>query len=1048
MKKIIYIFLSRPVTTGMVLLSTIIMGIAALTAIPVELSPEIEYPRISIASGWPGSAPEAVEAYLTSPLEAVLATTKELKQISSRSSEGKCYIDMEFHGSADMDFVRLEVNEKLSSIKDELPFGVSAPSISPYIPKDFRDLQGFLTYTVSARVSADEIRKYINDHFKNQILSINGISGVQVSGGNERLISIIIDYNRMKSLGITNEEINAAATEAEKIISAGKVQRSGNQLTIKVVNELSGAEQLEKLVIKKLSNENAIRFRDIARVINGYQEARSYYRIDGKETVTIEINKEPGANTISTADEVFSKIKELKNNLPPGYTITKEIDKSEAIRDELNELYSNAAYSFTMIVFVLLILFRKLRYSLIILLSIIFSILCSILLFYVFNVSINILTLSSITLGFGLIVDNSIVVVDYLDLKYVGQSLKRLTVLVKEIFFPVFVSTLTTIAVFIPLIFLTGELRLYFQQFALATVFTMICSLVVAFTIIPLAYIRFSKKAHRRVYKNNHLKNFYTSLLTIMLKWKKTSFGLIVLMIGLPVWLIPSRIEIPVIGSVYNAVFDSETYSENKKYVHYALGGSLNLFFNHVSKGEIWNYSEPTYLFVRLELPNGNNIQRINSLTKEFEKQILKYRKNYKTLTARVIDEELAYIRVDFDIRQSSTHFPYMLKNYLTAYAVQLGGLTVTVAGFGPGFYNGLGGSSFNFRIKAAGFNYERVKSLSEELKVVLSKNPRVDNIDIDKSMFGPNDDKYEIAAVVEREKLEASSITVNEIVQSIAKTTEGNLAWNRFRIDNEEVDFQIKFSNYKDIQLSELENLIITNSRGDKAKLRDLITFTEKKTMSIINREDRHYVRYITFDYKGPFQYGEKTAQNAVASLRVPEGYKIEVESFMFAMREEETSEIWKTIIISVILIFMIAASLFESFKKPFLVLFAIPFAFIGTIFLFYIGDYSFDRGAYAGLLLLVGLSVNNSIILIDYISRNLKNNSKGDIFMFSFDRLRPIFTTTITTIAALMPLLISGADGFWKSLAQSITGGIILSALIIVLYVPLIYKIHILKN
>jgi len=1047
LKRIIYIFLSRPVTTGMVLLSSIILGIAALLNVPVELSPEIKYPRLSVSARWYGTVPEAVEAHLTAPIEASLSTLKGLKKISSRSSEGSCYIDMEFHPSTDMNFTRLEINEKLSTIKDDLPFGVSAPAISPYIPDDFRDLQGFLTFTVSANVTADAIRKYVTDHLKNQILSIDGISDVQVTGGTERLISIVIDYEKAKALGVSNEEINSAANEAEKLLSAGTLIRNNHQFSVRIFNEVSSSAVLEDLVVRKLPGENAIRFRDIGKVINGYEEPRSYYRINGKETVTIEINKEPGANTISTADKVFSVLEVIKKNFPQGYVLEKAIDKSESIREELNELYSNAAYSFIMIVVVLIVLFRKLKPSLILLSSILFSILFSILLFYVFNLSINILTLSSITLGFGLIVDNSIVVLDYIDKNYDGRGNKRLAVLLKEIFFPVFASTLTTIAVFIPLIFLTGELRLYFEQFALATIATMACSLFAAFTIVPMAYMRWAYKPSGVLNekRKNYLKAVYIFILNFLEGQKRFSFIALILIIGLPVWLIPPRIETPVIGEVYNSLFDSETYADMKKYVHYALGGSLNLLFNHVSKGAIWNYNEPSYLIVRMELPHGNSIERVNNLTKKFEKQIIQYRKNYKTLTARIIDEEVAYIRIDFTNEQSNTSFPYMLKNYLTAYAIQLGGLTVSVAGYGPGFYNGLGGSSFSFRVKAAGFNYEQVKRLAEELRNFVSKNPRVDNVDIDESSFGPNDDTFEIAAVVNRDKLAGTNIDVNQLLETISKNTEGNLSWNKFRMNNDEVNFEIKFSNYRNLQLNDLEDLIIITPKKDNIKLKDLITFTERKTLSVINREDRQYVRYIGFDYKGPFQYGENFAKACIRGIRVPEGYNLEMDSFHMFMKEEEESDIWKTLLISILLIFMITASLFESFRKPLLVILAVPFAFIGTIFLFYIGDYSLDRGAYAGLLLLVGLSVNNSIILVDYISKNLLLNKTKDIFTLSYNRLRPIFTTTVTTIAALLPLLLSDSNGFWKSLAQSITGGIAFSALIAVIYIPLIYKLRV---
>lgn len=1039
----------------MFLLCVIVLGISAVYNIPVELTPQVEFPRLSVSANWQGVSPEAVEAFLTSPLEASLSTVRGVKKITSRSSEGSCYIDLEFHPATNMDFARIEINEKLGAIKDELPYGISTPKISPYVPNDFRELQGFLTYTVSANRSANEIRKLVLENIRNNLLSIDGISDVSISGGNERQINITIDYERTKSLGITNEEISTAVFEAEKILSAGKIRFSNFQYSIRIFNTIENLKVLEDQPVKVLANGSVIRIKDIGKVIDGYEEPTSYYRINGKESVTLEISKEPGANTIETANLVFERLETIKKMLPVDYVISKEIDKSERIRDELNELYSNAFYSFIIIIVVLFLIFRQIRYSFIIILSIIFSLLFSFLLFYVFGISINILTLSSITLGFGLIVDNSIVVVDYIDRKYKGQNLKRLSVTIKEIFFPVFASTLTTVAVFIPLVFLTGELKLYFSQFALATVFTVSSSLLVSFTIIPLFIIKFAFNNKRKSSRseNRILFSIYSFLLTRMIRWKKLSITILILLIGLPVWLIPRRIEPQngetFLSSIYNSVFDSELYSDIKKYVEYAFGGSMNLFFNHISKGEIWSYGEETYLSVRLKLPNGNEIERINSLTKDFEKEILAYRNNFKTITSRVLNEELAYIKIDFTEKQSQTAFPYMLKNYLTAYAVQLGGLEVSVMGFGPGFYSGGGYASSSFGVKIMGFNYERVKKIAEDFSSLIKQNPRVDNIDIDKSsLWGFDPETYEIAALVNRDNLLRYNITIDKLLETIAKNTSGNLSFSRFRMGNEEVNYEIKFSNYKNIQLDELENLITINQKGDNSKIKDVIEFQERKVISSINREERQYVRYVTFEYKGPYMYGNEFVEKTISRVRVPEGYKVVKEGFAFFMNEEEELEIWKILVASVILIFMISAGLFESFKKPFLVLFAVPFAFIGTVFLFYFGDYSMDRGAYAGILLLIGLSVNNSIILIDYISKHIKNKDPEEIIKFSYARIRPIFTTTVTTAAALLPLILSSKDGFWKSLSLSVAGGITLSAIIVVIYLPVLYTLLIKKS
>ncbi|HEX2869069.1 MAG TPA: efflux RND transporter permease subunit [Ignavibacteriales bacterium] len=1043
LKKLFFLFLSRPVTTGMFLLCVVVLGTASLMNIPVELSPQMEYPKLTVSAYWSNAAPETVEAFLTSPLESALSTTKGLKKISSRSSEGNCTIDLEFHPAINMEFARLEINEKIGATKDELPFGITPPKLSPYIPSELRELQGFLTYTISANVPADEIRKYAIDNIQNKILAINGISNVEVNGGSEKLLSIRIDYNRAKALGIDNEEINKAIENIEKLESAGNIKRGTIQLAVKIVNDISDIKVIENQPVKILP-DNVIRIKDIGQVINGFEEHKNIFRINGKETVTIEINKEPGANTISTANEVFEAMKEMQAILPPGYVISKAIDKSQALRQELNELYSDAAYSLLIIIAALFIIFRKAKYAFIIIIAIMFSLLFSMLLFYSSGISINIMTLSSITLGFGLIVDNSIVVLDYMDKNYKGGSLKKLTVIIKEIFFPVFTSTLATIGIFSPLVFMSGEMRVYFIQFALAVVFTLSSSLIAAFTIVPLCFVKYAYNTEGRKAAENQKKTerFYGWLLTFLSRKKKLGVILLVLTIGLPVWMIPRRISTPVISSVYNAIFDSELYGNAKKYIDYALGGSLNLYFNHINKGRLWNYGDEAYLLVRMQLPNGNDIGRINKLTADFESEILSYEKNIKTVSARILNEQSAYIKIDFPKEVSASSFPYMLQNYLSSYAAQLGGLRISVLGFGNVFQSG-GETLSKYQVKALGFNFSKLKSIAEAFKEEIAKNPRIDNIDIDGSeAFRFTSDSYEIVAAIKRDKLAGSNIKADNLIQTIAKNTNGSLGWNKFRIENEEIKYEVKYLRFMDLRLDELENLIVSNNDGGFARVGDLVDFQVRRTMNTISREDRQYVRYISFDYKGPAKHGDAFIDGVIKKIKLQEGYKLENENVKYSMNENEEQELWKTLLISALLIFIITAGLFESLKKPFLVVFAIPFAFIGTILLFYLGEYSLDRGAYAGMLILMGLSVNNSIILVDYISKNVKKTSKwDDVIKISYNRLRPVFATTVTTICALFPLLLSSENNFWKSLSVSVTGGIVISALIVVVYVPLIF-------
>jgi len=1046
MKKIFYTFLSRPVTAGMFFFSIVFVGVVALFNIPVELAPEISYPKLKLNLYWRGVSPEAMEANITSPVEAELATIKGIKKIKSTSEEGAAFVDMEFHPETDLAFTRIEINEKLSSIKKSLPYGYNY-KLSHYVPEEFNDLQGFLRYTVSGNEDANQIRKYLKENVVYKLKAIEGVSDVIVYGGNKREISILIDHNKAGALNVTNYEIQNAVSNAEKVLPAGALKRKEDQLFIKVNNPLKKVELINNLPVKTTKDGNTIYIKDIGKVINGFAEPSGFSRINGKETVDLQISKKIGANTLSVAQAVKGYLNKLSESFPKDYVLKLSVDKSKQMAQQLNELTRSALFSFLIIVLVLLAIFRSIRYSLVIVASIVFSLLFSFLLFYLVELSLNILTIAAFILGFGFMVDNSIVVIDFIDHHYKNNGIRKLTVILKNIFFPVFSSTLTTVAVFVPLLFLSQKIRLYFEQFALGIGFTLFASLIVSFTIIPLCYVKFNFRNARKFEANEKgiLFSIYRFILLKIVKFKKLSIVFLILIIGLPTWLIPGRIETPVIGEVYNSIFDSDTYIEIKPYINYVLGGTLNLFFNHIGRGEMWSFGEQTYLSVRVELPNGNRIEKVNELTKKFEKEIIPYKSNFDYMVSRVYNEEMAYIRIYFTRSQSYTSFPYQLKNYLIAYATRLGGLNVAVNGFGKGFYNGGGGSSVGFNLSAMGFNFNKVKDVAADFAKKIGKYRRVSDIDINKSGFWRSEDIYEVTAVINRENLHARNISVEEVFEIIRKTCAGNIS-NAFNVKNERIDYQIKLDNYNSVQLREMEDLIVKTNKNELVKLKDLVKFKERKVLGQIQREDQQYVRYIGFNVKGPYKYGKKILKKTLDRMELPEGYTLKEREWKFNMDEAE-SEIWKVLVASIILIFMISSSLFESLKKPGMILVAIPFAIIGSIILFFITDLNLDRGAYAGILLLIGLSVNNSIILVDYLSKHTTIRDLEGIIKLSYTRLRPIFTTTLTTIAALIPLMLNAESTFWKSLSYSITGGIFLSSFFVTMIIPLVYSFYIRK-
>ena len=1052
MKKFFHTFLSKPVTTAMIYFSVFVVGAVAIFNIPLELTPEVEFPRISVSIGWNGVSPETVESYITAPVESELSSIKGLKEISSRSTSGNSFISLEFFPETDMDFARVEIGEKLSALKNNLPFGIAAPQISGYVPDDLKELQGFLTYSVSANRSQNEIRRIVKEKFIGALSSINGISGVAVFGGNEREISILINRDKAQSVGVNAFEIRSALDYLEKMIPAGKITSNKTNAFISVNNTVTQASDIENVTIKKYSNGAQVRLKDIGRVIDGYREPTDYYRINGKETVTLQLTKEHGANTLKTADLVFGKIENLRKEMPPDFIIRKEMDRSESIREELGELTTGSIYSIIIIVLILIIIFRNIGYSIIITLSIFFSLLFSLILFYFFNIPLNILTISAFVLGFGFMVDNSIVVVDYLDKHKTDRTIFGVAGLLNAIFYPLFAATLTTAAVFIPLMFLTGELRLYFIQFAKGIVFNLAASLFVSFTFIPLVYLKISsseKKLPSKDETENISFKIYSAMLNFSFRFKKIILTMCILLIGLPVWLLPDEIETPVLKEIYNPVFNSEFYFNIRPYVNYALGGSLNLFFNHLNRGEFWKYGSETYITVYILLPNGNKITRINELAKDIENEILTYKSNIKNVISRVSDEETALIKVQFTPEQAFSSFPYSLKNFLSVYASRVGGANIGVYGFGPGFSSGGGGFSGAFRIIIQGYKYEKLKSIAEQYSNLIKGNPRIDNIDINKSERYWEEETYEVIGRIDREKLKYADYSVGDILGSLASETYGALDYKVIHIGADEINYSVKYDNFKNRQLRDIRTTEFQLNKSAKTKLGYTVDFKKQKVMAAIIRKNQQYVRYVTFDFKGPYQYGKKFVESALERLTVPEGYSAELEKFNFFMNEKDEIEIWKILGIAVILIFMITAGLFESYRKPLLILTAIPFAAIGTIFLFHFCDFTVNRGAYAGLLLLVGLSVNNSILLVDYISRNWKKGDGKELIKLSYSRLRPVFTTTLTTIAALIPLLFGAEDSFWKGLSLSVIGGLGLSSILLIIIIPVFYaKMNLKKN
>ncbi|MBM4167799.1 MAG: efflux RND transporter permease subunit [Ignavibacteria bacterium] len=1041
-------FLKRPVAVCMFYAALVVGGIFAFTRLPLELAPSKEFPRLSIVTGWGSASPETVEMFITAPIEEIANTVRGVRSVSSTSEEAKSVVDVEFEPTVDMNYARLELNEKLAAFSEGLPPGVSIPTVERYIPKDFRDLQGFLSYSLYGTRSASELQRYAEERIAPFLMAIKGISRVQIYGGESREVQIEIDPLRMAAYGITAEEISRRLRDSQLNTSLGALDRGSGRRFVALRNNISSLDDIKNLNIAALPTGSIVRLSDVGIVRDSLAETRSYYRINGAPTVTIIIDKEPGTNALKLANHVFTRVDEIQEALPMDLTLHKTSDKSQQMRDELDKLYGKVIISLICIFVVLVLFLRNLTAPIIILSSIFFSLAGTFLFFWLFGIGLNLLTLAGLVLGFGRLVDDSIVVLENINRHQEAESgdpYASVPRSVREVALPVVASTFTTVGALLPIHFLPEDLKPYFVDFSIAVTVSLLMSLVVSFTLIPTISCRSTLRALSFTpldWLGTKSLNLYRTLLSRALAWRKTAIACTIWLFGLPVWLLPDKIESEtVFAEMYNSTIGSETYRSMKPYVDYTLGGASHLFFTKVPRGEVWDYGTSTYLVIWVRFPQGTEIERYNQVALDVERETMIDMDGIEKVTTRVLPD-FAVVRIDFKESAAVTAIPYEIKNRLVVFAAQTGGATISVAGFGPGFFSG-GESVPSFYVKVLGYNYSRVKEIAQEFQERIERNLRIAEVDIDRS-FGRWNRTHQLVIDLDRIAIADHNLTVAEVIRAIRTHTRGALDYSFVHLDGERYPYSIKYAGYRDFSVDDLQNTIIVNSRGDQVRLSQLILFDERRVPSKILRENQQYMRWISFEYRGPYRFGDQFVDASIKAMPLPSGYSFD-RSFGWLKEESQQSMLWIAVV-AIIIVFMVTASLYESIKKPFIILLTIPFSFLGLFLSFYFVDIPFGRGGYAAVILLIGIVVTNSIVLVDYISKHVRVDSSylESLIEASSRRVRPILMTTLTTIMGLVPLMIGGdKQSLWYSLSIGTTGGLISSVVLTLIVVPVVYAL-----
>jgi hydrophobic/amphiphilic exporter-1 (mainly G- bacteria), HAE1 family len=1011
----------RPVAVAMAYLALALLGVLAWRNIPVELLPDTRHPRLTIQATWAGASPETTEAFLTSPMEAAVQQVAGVERITSTSDEfrgsGRARIAVEFQRGVDMNFARLELSERLQVLDEELPAAATRPRISEYVPPEFREQTGaFMRYTVTGPYTLEALREHVDAVVEPSLLQVDGVAAVRAYGGRRRLLEVELDEGRLLAAGLRPQDVWNRLSDLDIVVEAGQVRERGRVHAVAIREHAASADDVGALVLRSEGGV-PLRLSDVGRVRDGFEDAASHDRIDGFPALSFEVMREIGSNAMRVADGVHARLAALESAHPTGVRLLLDRDESEQIRAQLTDLRTRAIAAAVVIFLVLLLFLRSLRSAAVVFLTIGFALLIAINLIYFGGLSLNVLTLMGLAMGFGLIVDNAIVVLEnvYRRRRQGEGAAAAAERGAREVVLPILAATATTVVVLIPFVYLQGELQIYYVPLAVAVGLSLLASLFVAFTFIPalsglLLRARMRAEPPAQAAAGPDRRQWFVRLYAGMT--------------GL-------TLRFPWAAVVLAAM---------------AFGGAWYLFDNHVNRGVLWSSwrSDRSYIDVIIRLPRGEELSRTDELARHFEERLREMPEVSRFVTQ--VQPQFAHIRVEFPDSLEHTDVPLLTHEQMVAYGVRFGGANITITGRGQAFYGG-GSMPPNYAVEVRGYNYERVREIAEELGRRLSRFSRVQEVDTNASAGRFTRDRAtELVLVPDRARLAMHELTVRDLVSQVSAVVSAPDRQRMGRIGGEEYLLGVRFAGHQRMDDIALQELLIPARGGQSLRLGDVAELRERQVLTEVRRENQQYQRTVAYEFRGPVRLGDAVRDAVLDATAVPPGYQIEARSIGRWSAEEQRQIVW-VLALALLLVFMTTAALFESLRQPLVVLLTVPMALTGVFLIFFYTNASFTREAYIGVIMMGGVVVNNAILLVDHVNRLRRVELlplAEALLRGTLDRARPILMTSATTIFGLLPLVLfsSHADqNIWNALAYALIGGLAASTLFVLTVTPALY-------
>lgn len=1008
---------NNPVTTALVFIAFAIFGVFSFMKTSIALYPDFDANVIMVMSSYPGASAADIETNLTKVLENGLNGVNNLKDLTSRSKENISILILEFEYGVDIEEATNDVRDKLDMVNSSLPDGASNPVIFKFSADDMP----ILILSATAEESLPGLDKILDDKLTTPLARVKGVGTVSVTGAPTREIQVYCDPNKIQAYGLSIATISSIITAENRNVPSGNIDIGTETYSLRIQKEFTDPSELLNIVVG-YSNGDAVYLRDVATINDGQQEKEQQAITNGGRSAQIVIQKQTGANTVNVINGVKEELVSIQETLPSDIQIETVMDSSDNIKNSINSLKETIIITFIVVMLVVYVFLGRWRATFIIILSIPISLMASLVYLFATGNTLNIISMSALSIAIGMVVDDSIVALENITTHIErGEKPKEAAVHgTEEVGISIVASTLTMLCVFLPLTLVSGMSGIMFRQLGWIVSIIMLVSMAASLCLVPML----CSKMMRQKKSKSRLHEILFTPIDKTLNWISDGYAKIIN------WCVHHR-TIVILGAL--AIFLAVVLPLSSKI--------KTEYFPHADQGR---------LTVSIELNAGTSQEVTGQFAKAFYERLCDEIPEIKicsyTFGQADTDNTFASLQTNgsniismninlgsMELRErSASDIADVIRADMAEYPEIHKG-TVT-EGMG-----GMGGAS-TVDVEIYGYSFETTDDIAKQLQAKMLKDPSFAQVTLSRDQYTP---EYQVD--FDRIKLAANGLNTTTAAAAVSAAMSGSVG-SYYREDGEEYDIRVRYAPEFRTCIEDIENIMLYTPAGNSIRIKDLGTVIETEVPPTIERKNRQRMITVSGVIEGnhAMSEGVEAAQQAISGTDIPSELVVKI-SGDYEDQQDMFGDLITLMVLIIILVYMVMASQFESFMSPFVIMFSVPFAFVGVLLGLWWSDTALGVMAMIGILILIGVVVKNGIVLIDYLilCRERGMNIVDAAVTAARSRLRPILMTTLTTVLGMIPMAIGTGEGseMWRSLGITVAWGLTVSTVVTLILIPTIY-------